>query len=78
MTNEIETGPDSLEQDLASAIRASLPLLRQLAGKPKHIPGDEQYHAIARRLVEHLKRSGVERVVRRGICSHSWPPSRKV
>ena len=61
MPDEIESGPEALEQDLANAIPASSPLLRQLAGKPKHIPGDEQYHAIAKRLVEHLKHSGVER-----------------
>ena len=30
MSDEIETGPDGLEQDLASAIRESLPLIRQL------------------------------------------------
>ena len=36
----------------------------------KAVPGDEQYHAIARRLVEHLKRSGVEKVVRRVSRSH--------
>lgn len=59
MPDEIETGPEALEQDLANAVRESLPLLRQRAGKPKHIPGDEQYHAIAKRPVEHLKRSGV-------------------
>ena len=46
MANEIEAGPDCLEQDLTSAIREALPLIRQLAGKPKHVPGDEQYGAI--------------------------------
>ena len=74
MTDDIETGPEALEQDLANAIQANLPLIRQLAGKPKHIPGDEQYHAIAKSLVEHLKRSGVEKVVRRVNDAHSWPP----
>src|SRR5690349_7703091 len=78
MPHEIETGPEALEQDLANAVRESLPLIRQLAGKPKRIPGDEQYHAIARRLVEHLQRSGVEKVVRRVNRSHSWPRRRSV
>ena len=36
MTDQVEMGPDGLEQDLANAIRASLPLIRQLASKPKH------------------------------------------
>ena len=77
MTDEIESGPEALEQNLANAVRESLPLLRQLAGKPKHVPGDELYHAIAKRLVEHLKRSGVEKVARRVCGSHSWPPNKK-
>ena len=69
--------PEALEQDLANAVRESLPLLRQLAGKPKHIPATSKYHGIARRLVETLKRSGVGKVVRRGDGSHSWPPPGK-
>jgi hypothetical protein len=73
MSDEIELGPEGLEPALASAIRENLPLIRQLAGKPKHVPGDQQYQAIARRLVEHLKRSGIEKVVRRVARSHSWP-----
>ena len=76
MTQEIETNADGLEQDLTDAVRESLPLIRQLAGKPVHVPGDEQYQAIAKRLVEHLKRSGVEKVVRRRSESHSFPPKR--
>ena len=66
-------GPEGLEQDLACAIRECMPLIRQLAGKPRHIPGDQQYHAIAKRLVEHLKRSGIEKVVRRVARAHAWP-----
>ena len=74
MSNQIQTGPDILEQVLASAIRSNMELIRQLAGKPRHIPGDEQYHEIARHLVEHLKRNGVEKVVRRELPRvHSFP-----
>ena len=47
------------------------------AGKPKHIPGDGHYQAIAKRLVEHLKRSGVEKVVRRTYGTHSFPSPKK-
>jgi hypothetical protein len=77
MTDEIEVGPEALEQALASAIRTNMPLIRQVAGRPKHIPGDEQYRMIARRLVEHLKRSGVEKVVRSRYGSHGIPLPRK-
>ncbi len=71
MADDIETGPETLQQDLANAVHESLPLFRQLASKLRHVPGDEHYHAIAKLLVEHLKRSGVEKVVRRVPASHS-------
>jgi len=65
MDNLIDLDPDALQHDLANGLRSSMSLLRELAGKPKHIPGNDQYHAIARRLIEHLKRAGVEKVTRR-------------
>ncbi len=62
IANEIEAGPDCLEQDLTSAIREALPLIRQLAGKPKHVPAMNSTARFAKRLVEHLKRAGIEKV----------------
>ena len=37
MADEIETGPEGPEPDLVNAVRESLPLIRQLAVKPRHI-----------------------------------------
>jgi hypothetical protein len=69
-----ENSVDELVDSLAYVLARSLPLLRRLAAKPKHIPGDEEYRAIAERQVEHLKRAGVEKIIRRPVGSHSWPP----
>ena len=69
----VEKSPDDLLNSLAYALAKNLPLLRRLAGKPKHIPRDEDYQEIARRQVEHLKQSGVERIIRHVAGSHSWP-----
>ena len=70
----VEKSPDDLLHSLAYALAKNLPLLRRLAGKQKHVPGDEDYQEIARRQVEHLKQSGVEKIVRHVATSHSWPP----
>jgi len=70
----VEKSPDDLLDSLAYVLAKNLPLLRRLAGMPKHLPGDEVYQEIARRQVEHLKQSGVEKIVRHIAASHSWPP----
>jgi hypothetical protein len=71
----IEKPTDDLLNGLAYVLAKNLPLLRRLAGKPKHVPGDKDYQEIARRQVEHLKQAGVEKIVRHVAASHSWPPS---
>jgi hypothetical protein len=70
----VEKSLDNLLSSLAYALAKNLPLLRKLAAKPNHIPRDEDYQEIARRQVEHLKQSGVEKIVRHVAASHSWPP----
>jgi len=70
----VEKSPDDLLSSLAHALAKNLPLLRRLAGKSKYIPRDEDYQEIARRQVEHLKESGVEKIIRRIASQHSWPP----
>jgi hypothetical protein len=70
-----EDSVDELVDSLAYVLARSLPLLRRLAAKPKHMPGDEEYRAIAKRQVEHLKLTGVERIIRRHVAAaQSWPP----
>jgi hypothetical protein len=39
--------------------------LRQVTAKPKHVPGDEIYGEIEKRIIDHLKRHGVETVTLR-------------
>jgi hypothetical protein len=74
MNELIDLDPEALLHDLANGLGSSMSLIRELAGKPKHIPGDEQYHPIARQLIEHMKRAGVEKVTRRISRSASVPP----
>ena len=69
-----EKPTDDLLSSLAYALAKNLSLLRQLVGKPKHVPGDEVYQEIARRQVEYLKQAGVEKIIRHVATSHSWPP----
>lgn len=76
MDNLVDLNPDALQRDLANGLRRNPGLLRELAVKPKHIPGDDYYHAIARRLIEHTKRAGVERVTRRIGQAASVPTGR--
>jgi len=70
----IETSPEDLLDSLAYVLARNLPLLRRLAAKPKHIPSDELCRSLARFQVDHLKLSGVEKVIRRVVSQHSWPP----
>ena len=70
----IEKPTDDLLNSLAYVLAKNLPLLRRLAGKSKHIPRDEDYQEIARRQVEHLKQSGMEKIIQHVVGSHSWPP----
>ncbi len=70
----VETSPDDLLDSLAYILVRNLPVLRRLAAKPKHIPSDEVCHALAKLQVDHLKLSGVEKVIRRVASQHSWPP----
>ena len=70
----IEKPTDDLLNSLAYALAKNLPLLRRLAGKSMHIPRDEDYQEIARRQVEHLKQSDVEKIIQHVAGSHSWPP----
>jgi hypothetical protein len=70
----VEKSLDDLLSSLAYALAKNLPLLRKLAAKPNHIPRDEDYQEIARRQAEHLKQSGVEKIIRHVSEFHSWPP----
>jgi hypothetical protein len=73
MDNLIDLDPDALQHDLANGLRSNHSLLRELAGKPKHIPGDQFYHTTAKRLIEQTKRGGVEKVTRRTSRSGTVP-----
>jgi len=70
----VETSLDDLLDSLAFVLARNLPLLSQQAAKPKHIPSDELCRSLARLQVDHLKLSGVEKVIRRVASQHSWPP----
>ena len=59
----IEKPADGLLNSLAYVLAKTLLLLQRLAAKPKHAPGGEGYQEIARQLVEHLKQSGVEKII---------------
>ena len=58
-----EASPDDLTDSLAFALLKERKTLQRLGRRPGHEPGMEDCQAIAVRLVEHLKRSGVEKVV---------------
>jgi hypothetical protein len=74
----VERSIDDILDSLAFTLAKNLPMLRRLASKPKHIPGDDEYRALARRQLEHLKLTGVERIIRRGSgAAHSWPPRKE-
>jgi hypothetical protein len=73
----VEASPDDLTDSLAFALKQR-EALQRFAKRPGHEPGMEDCQAIAKRLIKHLKRSGVEKVVRRQPVSHSFPPSKKL
>ncbi len=66
----IEASPDDLTDSLAFALLQQRKTLQRLGKRPGHEPGMEDCMTIARELVEHLKRTGVERVLRRLNRSH--------
>ena len=66
----IEASPDDLSDSLAFALLKERKTLQRFGRRPGHEPGIEDCQAIAKALVEHLKRTGVERVVRRRSTSH--------
>jgi hypothetical protein len=71
----VEKSIDDILDSLAFALAKNLPMLRRLASKPKHVPADDEYLALARQQLEHLKLTGVERIIRRSLgAAHSWPP----
>jgi hypothetical protein len=66
----VETSPDDLTDSLAFALLKERKTLQRLGRRPSHEPGMEDCQAIAKALVEHLKRTGVEKVVRRVTRAH--------
>jgi len=66
----IEAPPDDLTDSLAFALLKERKTLQRLGRRPGHEPGMEDCQAIAKALIEHLKRTGVEKVVRRLSPSH--------
>ena len=65
----VEKPPECLQYDLAHGLLFNMRFLRRLVGRPKHIPGNDECHEIARPLIEVLKENGVERIVRRELES---------
>ena len=78
MIETIDESPDELLSALTFALKANSSLIRDLARKPKHIPADEQYLEIAQRLVQHIKRCGVEKVVRGPPRRTAFHPARSL
>ena len=71
-----ELPPDDLVDSLAFALLGQRKALQRFGRRPGHEPGNDDCHSNAKALVEHLKRSGVEKVMRRVNGSHSWPPAK--
>jgi hypothetical protein len=61
----IEASPDDLTDSLAFALLKERKTLQRLGRRPGHEPGMEDCQTIAKELVEHLKRTGVEKIMRR-------------
>jgi hypothetical protein len=61
----VEASPEDLTDSLAFALLKQRKALQRFAKRPGHEPGMEDCQTIAKALVEHLKRTGVEKVVRR-------------
>jgi hypothetical protein len=66
----IEASPYDLTDSVAFALLKQRKTLQRLGRRPGHEPGKEDCQTIAKELVEHLKRTGVEKVVRRLGRSH--------
>lgn len=69
----MEASPDDLTDSLAFALLTQRKTLQRLGRRPGHEPGMEDCQAIAKALVEHLKRTGVKKVVRRVSRSAAVP-----
>ena len=67
-----ELPPEDLIDSLAFTLLSQRKALQRFGRRPGH----DDRHAMAIALVEHLKRSGVEKVMRRVNGSHSWPPAK--
>ena len=67
----IEASPDDLTDSLAFALLKQRKTLQRFGRRPSHEPGMEDCMRIAKELVEHLKRTGVEKVVRRHSPAHT-------
>lgn len=71
MTELVESSPDDLLDSLAFGLLKQRKALQQLGRRPSHEPGNDDCHAIARELVEHLKRTGVVKIIRQHAVAHS-------
>jgi hypothetical protein len=65
-----ELPPEDLVDSLAFALLSQRKALQRFGRRPRHEPGNDDCHAIAKALVERLKRSGVEKIVRRKSPGH--------
>lgn len=71
----VETTPDDLLDSLAFSLLKQRMALKRLGCKARHEPAMDDCLAIARHLVEDLKRAGVEKILRRHASAHSAPAS---
>lgn len=69
----VELSPDDLRDSLAFGLLKQRKAIHRLGLRPGHEPGMDDCQAIARELVEHLKRTGVLKIVRQVSASHSAP-----
>lgn len=69
----VETTPDDLLDSLAFSLLKQRGALKRIGGKAKHEPAMDDCLALARELVEDLKRAGVEKILRRHAAMHSAP-----
>ena len=67
----VEKPPECLQYDLAHGLLFNMKLLRRLVANTKHLPRNDECHEIARVLIEHMKKNGVERIVRHELDGHS-------
>jgi hypothetical protein len=71
MLDFAQVPPDSLVDDLTTSLWQSRAALRSLARRKAWEPSIGDCRAIAERQVEHLRRVGVERIVRRVAPPHN-------